>query len=222
MQDERFNRELDATTNYQSRSLLLMPIKTRTGELIGVAVATNKQMSTTNTENDSAGGRRASNGQCQKAVGQTGAFNARKNSQPELNCAKNECYDCAAQEGGKRKQEPTEAIHPRKYSRSERYCVPFSAEDQNSLGRFVAVCALALRNAALLEKLKQENTRSETLLELAGCIFREQVDLHALIYKIMMYAQNISRCERCQLLLIDDASANHNADSKMVSVSSSG
>lgn len=112
----------------------------------------------------------------------------------------------------------SDACVARKGSQPERErCLLFGKEDEAVLDRFVAVCALALRNAALFEKSQLENRRSEVLLELARCIFREQVDLHTLIYKIMMYAQNISRCERCQVLLIDDQPGASRSDAKMVS-----
>lgn len=36
-QDERFNREIDASTGYTTRTLLCMPIKDINGDVIGVA-----------------------------------------------------------------------------------------------------------------------------------------------------------------------------------------
>lgn len=36
-QDERFNREIDASTGYTTRTLLCMPIKDTNGDVIGVA-----------------------------------------------------------------------------------------------------------------------------------------------------------------------------------------
>lgn len=42
--DERFNREIDASTGYTTRALLCMPIKDTNGDVIGVAQVINKEM----------------------------------------------------------------------------------------------------------------------------------------------------------------------------------
>lgn len=183
VQESQFNAELDK--GVVSRSLLLMPIKTRDGELVGVAVASNK-------------------------LKQSGKA-AQKRSVTTTQCSQSSLSENSAEGSDRlRKQSVVQDDAP-----SEQ-CIPFTAEDEQALERFVAVCALAVRNAALFEKSQLDNRRSEVLLELARCIFREQVELHTLIYKIMMYALSISRCELCQLLLIDDSVGKDQMDSKMV------
>jgi len=42
LQDERFNREVDQQTGYKTRSVLCMPLKNSSDEVIGVAQAINK------------------------------------------------------------------------------------------------------------------------------------------------------------------------------------
>ena len=42
------------------------------------------------------------------------------------------------------------------------------------------------------------------MLDLARLIFEEQKDVPSLIHKIMMHTQSLLRCERCQVLLVDE------------------
>ncbi|KAK3883144.1 hypothetical protein Pcinc_012516, partial [Petrolisthes cinctipes] len=51
-QDERFNREIDGMTGYKTRSMLCMPIKDSSGEVIGVAQVINKHEGQAFTVND--------------------------------------------------------------------------------------------------------------------------------------------------------------------------
>ena len=44
----------------------------------------------------------------------------------------------------------------------------------------------------------------QLMLDLARLIFEEQKDVPSLIHKIMMHTQSLLRCERCQVLLVDE------------------
>ena len=46
----------------------------------------------------------------------------------------------------------------------------------------------------------------QCLLDLAWVIFEEQSNVANLIHKIMLHTQSLLRCERCQVLLVDDSS----------------
>lgn len=259
-QDDRFNRELDANSNSKTQSVLIVPIKTREGQLLGVAIAENRlansyshtattfkfsvsdadkpwqllESGAVDCVSDTASrklseqsepehNRPASAVELAVTAGRFSPLNtnSRKVSSSQSECTSRKSLDdvCPCTNGRKSSQpEFCARTVERKHSgrKESRMCVAFSPDDQVSLESFVAVCAFALRNAAHFEKSQLDNRRSEVLLELARCIFREQMELHSLIYKIMMYAQSISRCERCQLLLIDDSANKDHADPKMV------
>lgn len=51
-QDGRFNRDIDKLTGYRTKTLLCMPIKDSSGDVIGVAQVINKLNSDRFTEND--------------------------------------------------------------------------------------------------------------------------------------------------------------------------
>lgn len=51
-QDGRFNRDIDMLTGYRTKTLLCMPIKDSSGDVIGVAQVINKLNSDRFTEND--------------------------------------------------------------------------------------------------------------------------------------------------------------------------
>lgn len=84
---------------------------------------------------------------------------------------------------------------------------PFDERDEKVFASFLAFCGIGIRNAQLYERSVLENRRNQLLLDLARLIFEEQRDVATLIHKIMMHTQSLLRCERCQVLLIDDESS---------------
>ncbi|CAD5116850.1 DgyrCDS5694 [Dimorphilus gyrociliatus] len=84
---------------------------------------------------------------------------------------------------------------------------PFGERDEKVFASFLAFCGIGIRNAQLYERSVLENRRNQLLLDLARFIFEEQRDVATLIHKIMMHTQSLLRCERCQVLLIDDESS---------------
>ncbi|KAK0046157.1 dual 3 5-cyclic-AMP and -GMP phosphodiesterase 11-like isoform X1, partial [Biomphalaria pfeifferi] len=71
-------------------------------------------------------------------------------------------------------------------------------------GTYLAFCGIGLKNAQLYEKSLLENLRNQVLLELARLIFEEQRNVASLIRKIMSNTRHLLRCDRCQVLLVED------------------
>ncbi|XP_059167977.1 dual 3',5'-cyclic-AMP and -GMP phosphodiesterase 11-like isoform X2 [Physella acuta] len=83
---------------------------------------------------------------------------------------------------------------------------PFDEHDEKVFASYLAFCGIGLKNAQLYERSLLENRRNQVLLDLARVIFEEQSNVAYLIHKIMMHTQSLLQCERCQVLLVEDAS----------------
>lgn len=81
---------------------------------------------------------------------------------------------------------------------------PFDEQDEKVFSSYLSFCAIGIKNARLYECSELENRRGQLLLDLARVIFEEQSNLSQLIHKIMVHTQSLLRCERCQVLLIDE------------------
>ncbi|XP_055875017.1 dual 3',5'-cyclic-AMP and -GMP phosphodiesterase 11-like isoform X2 [Biomphalaria glabrata] len=81
---------------------------------------------------------------------------------------------------------------------------PFDEHDEKVFGTYLAFCGIGLKNAQLYEKSLLENFRNQVLLELARSIFEEQRNVASLIRKIMSNTRHLLRCDRCQVLLVED------------------
>ncbi|PVD37899.1 hypothetical protein C0Q70_00501 [Pomacea canaliculata] len=87
---------------------------------------------------------------------------------------------------------------------------PFDEHDEKVFASYLAFCGIGLKNAQLYGRSLLENRRNQVLLDLASVIFEEQSNVANLIHKIMMHTQSLLQCQRCQVLLVDDASKDKN------------
>ncbi|ESO86557.1 hypothetical protein LOTGIDRAFT_71258, partial [Lottia gigantea] len=74
--------------------------------------------------------------------------------------------------------------------------------------KYLTFCGIGITNAQLFEMSVQEFTRNQLLLHLARGVFEEQTNLNKLIEKIMLDAQEILKCERCTIYLLEDSLEN--------------
>lgn len=83
---------------------------------------------------------------------------------------------------------------------------PFTKSDEIKFQRYLQFCGIGLRNAQSFEHCQLENKRNQVLLDLARMVFEEQSSIEEVVYRIMLHTQSLLDCERCQVLLIDNAS----------------
>jgi len=84
--------------------------------------------------------------------------------------------------------------------------LPFDQTDEKVFMSYLAFCGIGIRNAQMFERSTLENRRNQLLLDLARVIFEEQNNVATLIHKIMLHTQSLLRCQRCQVLLVDENS----------------
>ncbi|VEN54671.1 unnamed protein product, partial [Callosobruchus maculatus] len=79
----------------------------------------------------------------------------------------------------------------------------FDAHDAELFQRYLTFCGIGVQNAQLFEVSILEYKRNQILLNLARSIFEEQNNLECLVSKIMREAQDLLKCERCAVYLLD-------------------
>ncbi|KAJ8920329.1 hypothetical protein NQ315_011991 [Exocentrus adspersus] len=79
----------------------------------------------------------------------------------------------------------------------------FTAHDVEVFHRYLTFCGIGIQNAQLFEVSVLEYRRNQILLNLARSIFEEQNNLECLVTKIMREAQDLLKCERCAVYLLD-------------------
>ncbi|XP_056638764.1 cGMP-specific 3',5'-cyclic phosphodiesterase [Diorhabda sublineata] len=79
----------------------------------------------------------------------------------------------------------------------------FTARDVEVFQRYLTFCGIGIQNAQLFEVSVLEYKRNQILLNLARSIFEEQSNLECLVTKIMREAQDLLKCERCAVYLLD-------------------
>uniref|UniRef100_A0A803KA05 Phosphodiesterase n=1 Tax=Xenopus tropicalis TaxID=8364 RepID=A0A803KA05_XENTR len=81
---------------------------------------------------------------------------------------------------------------------------PFIEDDEKVMQMYLPFCGIAISNAQLFAASRKEYDRSRALLEVVNDLFEEQTDLEKVVKKIMHRAQNLLKCERCSVLLLED------------------
>ncbi|KAK4876089.1 hypothetical protein RN001_012511 [Aquatica leii] len=79
----------------------------------------------------------------------------------------------------------------------------FSTHDVEVFERYLTFCGIGIQNAQLFEISVLEYRRNQILLNLARSIFEEQNNLECLVTKIMKEAQDLLKCDRCAVYLLD-------------------
>ncbi|XP_066247730.1 cGMP-specific 3',5'-cyclic phosphodiesterase [Euwallacea similis] len=79
----------------------------------------------------------------------------------------------------------------------------FTNHDVGVFQRYLTFCGIGIQNAQLFEVSVLEYKRNQILLNLARSIFEEQNNLECLVTKIMRQAQDLLKCERCAVYLLD-------------------
>ncbi|CAH0554948.1 unnamed protein product [Brassicogethes aeneus] len=79
----------------------------------------------------------------------------------------------------------------------------FTPHDVEVFKRYLTFCGIGIQNAQLFEISVLEYKRNQILLNLARSIFEEQNNLECLVTKIMREAQDLLKCERCAVYLLD-------------------
>lgn len=79
----------------------------------------------------------------------------------------------------------------------------FTEHDVEVFQRYLTFCGIGIQNAQLFEVSVLEYRRNQILLNLARSIFEEQNNLECLVTKIMTEAQDLLKCERCAVYLLD-------------------
>ncbi|KAF5298891.1 hypothetical protein FQR65_LT09542 [Abscondita terminalis] len=79
----------------------------------------------------------------------------------------------------------------------------FSSHDVEVFERYLTFCGIGIQNAQLFEISVLEYRRNQILLNLARSIFEEQNNLECLVTKIMKEAQDLLKCDRCAVYLLD-------------------
>ncbi|XP_013378617.1 cGMP-specific 3',5'-cyclic phosphodiesterase isoform X3 [Lingula anatina] len=80
----------------------------------------------------------------------------------------------------------------------------FTEDDVEVFKNYLTFCGIGITNAQLFELSVEEYKRNQMLLKLARGIFEEQSSLEKLVQKIMIEAQELLRCERCSVYLIEE------------------
>ncbi|XP_021361131.1 cGMP-specific 3',5'-cyclic phosphodiesterase-like isoform X2 [Mizuhopecten yessoensis] len=80
----------------------------------------------------------------------------------------------------------------------------FTKQDEEYFRRYLIFCGIGITNAQLFEMSVQEYKRNQLLLNLARGVFEEQTSLEKLLQKIILQSQDLLKCERCLVYLLDD------------------
>ncbi|CAH1783001.1 unnamed protein product [Owenia fusiformis] len=80
----------------------------------------------------------------------------------------------------------------------------FNDDDIEVFKNYLTFCGIGLTNAQLFEMSVLEYKRNQMLLKMARSIFEEQSNLDNLVQKIMLESQDLLKCERCSVYIIDD------------------
>ncbi|XP_025093157.1 cGMP-specific 3',5'-cyclic phosphodiesterase-like isoform X1 [Pomacea canaliculata] len=80
----------------------------------------------------------------------------------------------------------------------------FTKQDEEVFRKYLIFCGIGITNAQLFEMSVNEFKRNKLLLHLARGIFEEQTNLEKLVQKIMLDAQDLLKCERCSVYLLED------------------
>ncbi|XP_060078582.1 cGMP-specific 3',5'-cyclic phosphodiesterase-like isoform X2 [Ylistrum balloti] len=80
----------------------------------------------------------------------------------------------------------------------------FTVQDEEYFRRYLIFCGIGITNAQLFEMSVQEYKRNQLLLNLARGVFEEQTSLEKLLQKIILQSQDLLKCERCLVYLLDD------------------
>ncbi|XP_022250789.1 dual 3',5'-cyclic-AMP and -GMP phosphodiesterase 11A-like isoform X2 [Limulus polyphemus] len=86
----------------------------------------------------------------------------------------------------------------------------FTEEDEKLARAYLEFCGIALTNARLFEMSQKEYERNRSLLEVAHDLFEEQTSLEKVILKIMQRAQQLLKCEKAAVLLLQEGSESEN------------
>src|SRR5437879_518290 len=86
--------------------------------------------------------------------------------------------------------------------------VAFAMNDEQVFAHYLQFCGIGLRNAQLFERSQLENKRNQVLLDLARMVFEEQSTIEHVVYRIMLHTQSLLECQRCQVLLVAEATEN--------------
>ncbi|XP_071090985.1 cGMP-specific 3',5'-cyclic phosphodiesterase-like isoform X2 [Haliotis cracherodii] len=84
----------------------------------------------------------------------------------------------------------------------------FTGQDEELFRKYLTFCGIGITNAQLFEMSVTEFQRNQLLLHLARGIFEEQTNLQKLVKKIMVEAQDLLKCERCSVFLLEDTFEN--------------
>ncbi|XP_045025389.1 dual 3',5'-cyclic-AMP and -GMP phosphodiesterase 11 isoform X4 [Daphnia magna] len=82
----------------------------------------------------------------------------------------------------------------------------FTVHDSRVFAGYLQFCGIGLKNAQLYERSQLEIKRNQVLLDLARMIFEEQSTLEIMVYRILTHTQSLIQCQRCQVLLVHEAS----------------
>ncbi|KAI9564201.1 hypothetical protein GHT06_007939 [Daphnia sinensis] len=82
----------------------------------------------------------------------------------------------------------------------------FTIHDSRVFAGYLQFCGIGLKNAQLYERSQLEIKRNQVLLDLARMIFEEQSTLEIMVYRILTHTQSLIQCQRCQVLLVHEAS----------------
>ncbi|XP_071828467.1 cGMP-specific 3',5'-cyclic phosphodiesterase-like isoform X3 [Apostichopus japonicus] len=80
----------------------------------------------------------------------------------------------------------------------------FTNKDEEVFRNYLTFCGIGIMNAQLFEMSVTEYKRNQMLLGLARGIFEEQTSLDKMVYKIMVEALTLLRCERCMVFILHD------------------
>ena len=80
----------------------------------------------------------------------------------------------------------------------------FTSQDENVFRNYLTFCGIGLTNAQLYEMSVKEYNRNQLLLNLATGIFSQQRSLEKLIRKIMIESQELIKCERSTVYLVNE------------------
>ncbi|XP_076460762.1 cGMP-specific 3',5'-cyclic phosphodiesterase-like isoform X2 [Babylonia areolata] len=81
----------------------------------------------------------------------------------------------------------------------------FTPQDEALFRKYLIFCGIGLTNAQLFEMSVNEFKRNQLLLHLARGIFQEQTNLEKLVQMIMLDAQDLLKCEKCCVYLLEDS-----------------
>lgn len=77
---------------------------------------------------------------------------------------------------------------------------------------------MAISNAQTIEEYQYEYERNRALLEVLHDLFEEQTNLDKIIFRIMVKAQTLLKCQRCSILIDTDVGRNSCSSSTSSSI----